>query len=120
MALHMTGTKQVELEQPNDDLSTRKYLLYYSTKCYNNTREISIIMSQTKEEIIHMMCLEYRHDYGLRKSDDSNPLESGLTEKDAKVLYSVMEFIYNELIKLSETRQLKGKSNATKRRKRKS
>lgn len=76
-------------------------------------------MKQTKEEIIHMMCLEYRHDYGLRKSDDSTPLESGMTEKDAKVLYTVMEFIYNELIKLHEARKLKGKTNAPKRRKRK-
>ena len=52
-------------------------------------------MKQTKEEIIHMMCLDYRHDYGLRKPNNSNPIESGMTEKDAKVLYLVMEFIYN-------------------------
>jgi hypothetical protein len=76
------------------------------------------IMKQTKEEIIHMMCLEHRHDFGLRKLDNSNPLESGMTEKDAKVLYTVMEFIYNELIKLHESRKLKGKPNEPKRRKR--
>ena len=68
-------------------------------------------MKQTKEEIIHMMCLDYRHDYGLRKPNNSNPIESGMTEKDAKVLYIVMEFIYNELIKLHESRKLKGKPN---------
>ena len=77
-------------------------------------------MPMTKEEVIHMMCLEYRHDFGLRKLNDSNPIESGMTERDAKVLYSVMEFIYDELIKISETRKPKGKINATKRRKRKS
>jgi hypothetical protein len=77
-------------------------------------------MTQTKEEIIHMMCLEYRHDFGLRKLDNSNPLESGMTERDAKVLYTVMEFIYNELVEMAETRKLKGKTNAPKRRKRKS
>ena len=77
------------------------------------------IMKQTKEEIIHMMCLEHRHDFGLRKLDNSNPLESGMTEKDAKVLYTVMVFIYNELIKLHEARKPKGKTNAPKRRKRK-
>ena len=76
-------------------------------------------MTQTKEEVIHMMCLEYRHDYGLRKPNNSNPLESGMTERDAKILYSVMEFIYDELIKLSKTK-VKGKTNAPKRRKRKS
>jgi hypothetical protein len=77
-------------------------------------------MKQTKEEIIHMMCLEYRHDFGLRKLDNSNPLESGMTEKDAKVLYIVMEFIYNELVRLADTQKPKGKTNAPKRRKRKS
>jgi hypothetical protein len=76
-------------------------------------------MKQTKEEIIHMMCLEYRHDFGLRKLDNSNPLESGMTEKDAKVLYTVMEFIYNELVRLADIQKLKGKPNAPKRRKRK-
>lgn len=76
-------------------------------------------MKQTKEEIIHMMCLEYRHDFGLRKTDNSNPLESGMTERDAKILYSTMEFIYNELIKLHEARKSKGKPNAPKRHKRK-
>jgi len=76
-------------------------------------------MEQTKEEIIHMMCLEHRHDYGLRKLNNSNPLESGMTERDAKILYTVMEFIYNELIKLYEARKPKGKTNAPKRHKRK-
>jgi hypothetical protein len=77
-------------------------------------------MTMTKEEVIHMMCLEYRHDFGLRKQPDDPPWEAGMTEKDAKVLYSVMEFIYNEIIKLAEAKTLKGKSNANKRRKRKS
>ena len=66
-----------------------------------------------------MMCLEYRHDFGLRKTDNSNPLESGMTEHDAKILYTVMEFIYDELIKLYEAKKLKGKTNEPKRRKRK-
>lgn len=77
-------------------------------------------MTMTKEQVIHMMCLEYRHDFGLRKLDDSNPIESGMTERDAKVLYSVMEFIYNEIIKLAEIKKFKGNKNAIKRRKRKS
>ena len=76
-------------------------------------------MNKDKEEVIHMMCLEYRHDYELRKQPDDPPLQPGMTERDAKVLYNVMEFIYNELIKLAETKS-KGKLNATKRRKRKS
>lgn len=76
-------------------------------------------MKQTKEEIIHMMCLEYRHDYGLRKEQEDPPWSAGMTEQDAKILYKVMEFIYTELIKLSESSKIKGKPNASKRRKRK-
>ena len=77
-------------------------------------------MTMTKEEVIHMMCLEYRHDFGLRKQPTDPSWEAGMTERDAKILYSVMEFIYNEIIKLADLQTLKGKSNATKRRKRKS
>ena len=78
------------------------------------------IMKKTKEEVIHMMCLEYRHDYGLRKSLDDPSWQSGMIERDAKILYSVMEFIYNEITKLADLKTIKGKQNATKRRKRKS
>ena len=74
----------------------------------------------TKEQVIHMMCLEYRHDFGLRKQPDDPSWEAGMTQKDAEILYSVMEFIYNEIIKLADAKTLKGKQNATKRRKRKS
>lgn len=50
---------------------------------------------KSKEEIIHSMCLTYRHDYGLRKSPNDPPWTSGMTEEDAKSLYKVMEQIYN-------------------------
>lgn len=50
---------------------------------------------KSKEEVIHSMCLTYRHDYGLRKSIDDPPWTSGMTEEDAKSLYKVMEQIYN-------------------------
>ena len=77
-------------------------------------------MPLTKDEVINMMCMEYRHDFGLRKPEGATPLEAGMTEKDAKILYSVMEFIYNEIIKLAPATTLKEKLNATKKRKRKS
>ena len=41
------------------------------------------------------MCLTYRHDYGLRKEDNDPPWTAGMTEEDAKMLYKVMEQIYN-------------------------
>ena len=50
---------------------------------------------KTKEEIIHSMCMTYRHDYGLRKLPNDPPWTSGMTEEDAKMLYKTMEQIYN-------------------------
>jgi hypothetical protein len=50
---------------------------------------------KTKTEIIHDMCLTYRHDYGLRKLDTDPPWTAGMTEEDAKMLYKTMEQIYD-------------------------
>ena len=53
---------------------------------------------KTKEEIIHSMCMTYRHDYGLRKEEGDNSLSSGITVQEAKILYKTMEQIYNNNI----------------------
>lgn len=50
---------------------------------------------KTPEEIIHSMCMTYRHDYGLRKEKGDPSWTSGMTEQDAKMLYKTMEQIYN-------------------------
>lgn len=50
---------------------------------------------KSKEEIIHDMCMTYRHDYGLRKLDSDPPWTAGLTDHDAKMLYKTMEQIYD-------------------------
>ena len=50
---------------------------------------------KNKEQIIHDMCLTYRHDYGLRKTDNEPNWTAGMTEQDAKMLYKTMEQIYN-------------------------
>jgi hypothetical protein len=68
---------------------------------------------KTKEEIIHSMCMTYRHDYGLRKTDNEPNWTSGMTEQDAKMLYKVMEQIYNNNIE-PIIEQLKGNENASK------
>lgn len=68
-----------------------------------------------KEQIITDMCMTYRHDYGLRKKDGEPNWTSGMTEQDAKMLYKVMEQIYNNNIE-PIIEQLKGKTNASKRR----
>lgn len=68
---------------------------------------------KTKKEIIHDMCMTYRHDYGLRKSDNDPSWISGMTENEAKMLYKTMEQIYNNNIEplLKEFQDLKeGKS----------
>lgn len=51
-----------------------------------------------KEEIIHDMCMSYRHDYGLRKDPGEPSWTSGMTEEDARMLYKTMEQIYTNNI----------------------
>lgn len=53
---------------------------------------------KNKEEIIHDMCMTYRHDYGLRKPEGDPSWTSGMTEQDAKMLYKTMEQIYTNNI----------------------
>lgn len=63
----------------------------------------------TKEEIIHDMCMTYRHDYGLRKLPGEPPWTSGMTAEDATMLYKTMEQIYTNNIEplLKEFNDLK-------------
>ena len=68
---------------------------------------------KTKTEIIHDMCLSYRHDYGLRKQEGEPSWTSGMTVKDAEMLYKTMEQIYNNNIE-PIINHYKGKENATK------
>ena len=66
-----------------------------------------------KEQIIHDMCMTYRHDYGLRKTDNDPTWTSGMTEQDAKMLYKTMEQIYNNDIE-PIIEHYKGQENAFK------
>ena len=54
-----------------------------------------VIEMKPPAEIIHSMCMTYRHDYGLRKVEGDPSWTSGMTEQDAKMLYKTMEQIYN-------------------------
>lgn len=62
-----------------------------------------------REQVIHDMCMSYRHDYGLRKAPNDPSWISGMTEEDAKMLYKTMEQIYNNNIEplLKEFNDLK-------------
>jgi hypothetical protein len=53
---------------------------------------------QNKNEVILAMCKEYRPDYDVRKEDTDPPWLAGLTATDAKMLYIVMEKIYDQFI----------------------
>lgn len=68
-----------------------------------------IILTKSKEEIIHDMCMSYRHDYGLRKLPGDPSWTAGMTEEDAIMLYKTMESIYNHNIEplLKEFNDLK-------------
>ena len=74
---------------------------------------------KTRDEIIHSMCMTYRHDYGLRKQYSDPPWTAGMTENDAKMLYKTMEQIYtnniepmvNELQDLREGRSVQVPQN---------
>lgn len=52
---------------------------------------------KTREEIINNMCMTYRHDYGLRISEDDRmyTLMSGMTESEAQALYNDMAQIFD-------------------------
>jgi hypothetical protein len=68
---------------------------------------------KTKEEIITSMCYTYRHDYVLRKQEGEPSWTSGMTTKDAEMLYKTMEQIYNNDIE-PILEHYKGKQNVSK------
>lgn len=51
----------------------------------------------TREQIINNMCMTFRHDYGLRISEDDRmyTLMSGMTEREAQALYNDMAQIFD-------------------------
>ena len=51
---------------------------------------------KTREEIIHGMCLTYRHDYGITKEDNTEDIfSSGMTKAQQLMLYSSMSQIFD-------------------------
>ena len=50
-----------------------------------------------REQIINNMCMTFRHDYGLRISEDDRmyTLMSGMTESEARALYNDMAQIFD-------------------------
>ena len=56
---------------------------------------------RTREDIIHSMCMTYRHDYGLEKSTGEfgpYPFPSGMTESEREALYRQMAQIFDNCI----------------------
>lgn len=59
---------------------------------------------KTREQIITSMCYTFRHDYGLRKpeqtlSDFINNISSGMTDREAQALWNQMAQIFDNDIK---------------------
>lgn len=54
----------------------------------------------TREQVIYEMCMTFRHDYGLRISEDDRmyTLMSGMTEPEAKALFNDMSQIFDNVI----------------------
>jgi len=52
---------------------------------------------RTREQIIHNMCMTYRHDYGLTISEDDKmyTLTSGVTEQERKQIWNTMSQIFD-------------------------
>lgn len=52
---------------------------------------------KTREEIIHNMCMTFRHDYGLTISEDDRmySLMSGMTEREQEALFNDMAQIFD-------------------------
>ncbi len=52
---------------------------------------------KTREEIIHNMCMTFRHDYGLTISEDDRmyTLMSGMTEREQQALFNDMAQIFD-------------------------
>lgn len=60
---------------------------------------------KTRKEIINNMCMTFRHDYGLRISEDDRmyTLMSGMTEREAQELFNTMAQIFdNDIAPLIE------------------
>ncbi len=58
-----------------------------------------------REQIINNMCMTFRHEYGLRISEDDRmyTLMSGMTEREAQALYNDMAQIFdNDIAPLIE------------------
>ena len=55
-----------------------------------------------REEIIHNMCLTFRHDYGLTISEDDRmyTLNSGMTELERQALFNTMSQVFDHNIAL--------------------
>ena len=50
---------------------------------------------KTRENIIHSMCMTYRHDYGLDKREDAYAFEAGMTQKEREFLCRQMAQIFD-------------------------
>jgi hypothetical protein len=77
---------------------------------------------KSKEEVIYSMCVLYRSDYDIKKNEGDPSWILGMTDFEAKMLYKIMESLYNDDLEpllqgMLNRRNLFGEDNAPRRRK---
>ncbi len=73
--------------------------------------------SKNREQIIHEMCLTYRHDYGLDKDPTDPPWCAGMTPDERAGLYRTMSQIFDSNIAPMLPKPRKKNDRVSKRRK---
>ena len=53
---------------------------------------------KTREQIIHDMCLTWRHDYGLDRQEHDGPISAGLTNQERETLWRQMAQLFDNCI----------------------
>jgi hypothetical protein len=52
-------------------------------------------VTKTREQIIHSMCMTWRHDYGLINNNKTFPFEAGMADREREILFSQMAQIFD-------------------------
>lgn len=68
--------------------------------------EKSATAMKTREQIIHSMCMTWRHDYGLINNNKTFPFEAGMADKEREVLFKSMAQVFdNDIAPYMEFKQ---------------
>lgn len=61
---------------------------------------------KTREQIIHSMCMTWRHDYGLINNNKTFPFDAGMADQEREVLFKSMAQVFdNDIAPYMEFKQ---------------